>query len=135
MRPRPGDGRRLVVRYGFALSLAIIGRVVWRELDDIPRRVASCTSVWGMRALVMFVLVALVASAVLLARRGWRVRRAGRVPLADDPVLVDTRVRRGNHVAWEARACFVIAATLLVAPLVVGLIQADALRVVFARGL
>jgi hypothetical protein len=131
MTPRPGDFRRLVLIYGFALLLAEAARLAWLRLDDFGVRATSCASVWGMRIALLALVASFATTALIVARRGLRVHRAGRVPLADDPVLVDTRVRRGGHVALEAGACFVMAAVLLLAPLAVGIVHVDALRVVF----
>ena len=127
MSPQRGDALRLVLRYGLALLLATASAMAWFELDDLTRRAASCPSMWGMRVALTALVAALASAALLVARRGLRVRRAGRVPLATDPVLLPTRVRYGAPVRWETGACFVMATALVAASLKLGAMVASAI--------
>jgi hypothetical protein len=107
MDPRPGDRLRLIVVYGATLLMLIVLVVSW----------PSCATLPGSRAtLVAFALLAMLTGAFVV-RRGRRVLRAGRVPLATDPVWVRTRVRTGRAVQTEAWACFALGASVLLAAL------------------
>lgn len=116
MTPQPGDLRRLVVRYGAAIVLVATMLGVYVHYDAWLARPTCEAGLELLRALKVVAGASLVAS-LFAARRGWRVLRAGRVPLPSDPVLVSTRVRYGTAVRWEAGACFIVGAVLVAASL------------------
>jgi cytochrome bd-type quinol oxidase subunit 1 len=112
MSPRPGDFRRLVVRYGAAIVYVAALLIVCLR-QDAWLALSTCEPDLELPRALMAVAGASLVASLLAARRGWRVLRAGRVPLASDPVLVSTRVRHGAAVRWEAGACFLVAAALV----------------------